>query len=169
MVVDDNVGWAQGLEEFCQEAHVDYRPTAWVRHTQATTLQRIEPDVVLWDCTRFDADTLELVQALNRQRPSLPMLVVVDFKEAQFLQRLTKIAAIDLVRSSADMEEVVYRVRRLIRQSAGQRVFYPSTPAQVEGAQVPSFPQVASPDTTFRLFRIWSGYLLCVLVVNLNA
>lgn len=152
MVVDDNVGWAQGLEEFCQEAHVDYRPTAWVQHTQATTLQRIEPDVMLWDCTHSNGDTFELVQALNRQRPSLPMLVVVDFKEAQFLQALTEIAAIDLVRSSADMEEVVYRVRRLIRQSAGQRVSHPSTPAQVEGAQVPAFPQVASPDTSHPAF-----------------
>ena len=132
MVVDDNAGWAQGLEEFCQEAHVDYRPTTWLRHTQDTTLQRIEPDVVLWDCTHSNGDTLDLVQALNRQRPLLPMLVVVDFKEAQCLQALTEIAAVDLVRAPADMEEVLYRMRRLMRQSSAQRAVGPSTPAQQE-------------------------------------
>ena len=152
MVVDDNVGWAQGLEEFYQEAHVDYRPPSWLRSTQDTTLQRIEPDMVLWDCTHSNGDTLDLVQALNRQRPSLPMLVVVDFKEAQCLQALTEIAAVDLVRAPADMEEVVYRVRRLIRQYAGQRGLRRSTSAQIEGAFVSPFPQVASPDTSHAAF-----------------
>ena len=121
MVVDDNIRWAQGLEETYAGAHVDFRPRAWLRGTRETTIKRIRPDVILWDCTESDEEILDLVKDMHRLAPSLPMLLVVDFKQDSLLRRFAEIEEIDLVRSPADIEEVVYRVRRLLRGTHRRR------------------------------------------------
>ena len=121
MVVDDDVRWAQGLEESYLGAHIDFRPKAWLRGTSETTLKRVRPDVILWDCASQDEETLELMKDLHRRHPSLPMLLVVDFKEVALMKRFAETDKIDLVRFPADIEEVVYRMRRLLRATRPNR------------------------------------------------
>ncbi|HLK58022.1 MAG TPA: MbcA/ParS/Xre antitoxin family protein, partial [Chthonomonadaceae bacterium] len=124
MVVDDDIQWAQGLEARFQNAHIDFRPKKWLQQSSETTLTRLKPDVVLWDCTGSSeegSDTLRLVLDMHHKKPTLPMLLVVDFQETDFTQPFEEMASIDLVRTPVNLDEVMYRMRRLLRDMIGSK------------------------------------------------
>jgi DNA-binding response OmpR family regulator len=134
MVVDDDIGSAKGLEDRFRDTHVDYRTKNWLRQSGESTIKRLKPDVVLWDCTGSSeegSDNLRLVLDVYHHQPQLPMLLVLDLDTdgPDIAKHFADAASIDLVRSPVNLDEVMHRIRRLMRHTNRPKRVAPHPPA----------------------------------------
>ncbi len=81
-------------------------------------------DVVLLDIALPDRDGLDVLQALRRDWPGLPVLVLSTYPEAQYAVRCIRLGAAGYLNKSADPDAMVAAVRKA---AGGGRYVSPAT------------------------------------------
>ena len=81
-------------------------------------------DVVLLDIALPGRDGLDVLQALRRQWPALPVLMLSTYPEKQYAVRCIKLGAAGYLHKSADPDDMVGAVRKV---AAGGRYLSPDT------------------------------------------
>lgn len=81
-------------------------------------------DVVLLDIALPGRDGLDVLQALRRQWPALPVLMLSTYPEKQYAVRCIKLGAAGYLHKSADPDDMVGAVRKV---AAGGRYVSPAT------------------------------------------
>jgi DNA-binding NarL/FixJ family response regulator len=80
-------------------------------------------DVVILDVSLPDRNGLEVLKDIKRQRPKIPVLVLVAHHDEQFAVRAIRAGAAGYLTKSAEPEEVINAVRRLAQ---GKRYLNPA-------------------------------------------
>ncbi|MDM0070891.1 response regulator transcription factor [Variovorax sp. J31P207] len=81
-------------------------------------------DVVLLDIALPGRDGLDVLQALRKQWPALPVLMLSTYPEKQYAVRCIKLGAAGYLHKSADPDDMVGAVRKV---AAGGRYVSPAT------------------------------------------
>jgi DNA-binding NarL/FixJ family response regulator len=81
-------------------------------------------DLVLLDIAMPQGDGLEVLQALRREHPRLPVLMLSTYPESQYAVRCIKLGAGGYLNKSADPDDMLAAVRKV---AAGGRFVTPAT------------------------------------------
>lgn len=81
-------------------------------------------DLVLLDIALPGLDGLEVLQALRREHPTLPVLMLSTYPESQYAVRCIKLGAGGYLNKSADPDDMLAAVRKV---AAGGRYVTPAT------------------------------------------
>jgi DNA-binding NarL/FixJ family response regulator len=81
-------------------------------------------DLVLLDIALPGLDGLEVLQALRRDHPALPVLMLSTYPESQYAVRCIKLGAGGYLNKSADPDDMLVAVRKV---AAGGRYVTPAT------------------------------------------
>ena len=102
---------------------------------QVTALQRstgtLALDVVLLDIAMPGMDGLEVLQALRKAWPALPVLMLSTYPELQYAVRCIQMGAAGYLHKSADPDDMVAAVRKV---AAGGRYLTEATAQALAGA-----------------------------------
>ena len=88
-------------------------------------------DVVLLDIAMPDGDGLEVLQALRRDHPNLPVLMLSTYPEKQYAVRCIRLGAAGYLHKSADPDDMLAAVRKV---AAGGRYLTEATAQSLAGA-----------------------------------
>jgi two-component system, NarL family, invasion response regulator UvrY len=99
-------------------------------------------DVVLLDIAMPGRDGLDVLQALKRQHPALPVLMLSTYPEKQYAVRCLRLGASGYLNKSADPDDMVAAVRKV---TAGGRYVTPAT-AEALAASVSGSPVAGGTD-----------------------
>ena len=110
---------------------------------QVATLQgRTGLDLVLLDIALPGIDGLDVLQALKREHPKLPVLMLSTYPEKQYAVRCIKLGASGYLNKSADPDDMLAAVRKV----AGGGVFLTPTTAEALAAAVGQSGAQAGPE-----------------------
>jgi two-component system, NarL family, invasion response regulator UvrY len=88
-------------------------------------------DVVLLDIAMPEGDGLDVLQALRRDHPSLPVLMLSTYPEKQYAVRCIRLGAAGYLHKSADPDDMLAAVRKV---AAGERYLTEATAQSLAGA-----------------------------------
>jgi len=88
-------------------------------------------DVVLLDVALPERDGLDVLQALRREWPALPVLMLSTYAERQYAVRCIRLGAAGYLNKSADPDDMVAAVRKV---AAGGLYVTPATAEALAGA-----------------------------------
>ena len=118
LIADDHRIVREGLRQVMADA-----PDIQVRAEAASgdeALQAVQAlqgeqglDVVLLDIAMPGGDGLDVLQALRKQWPSLPVLMLSTYPEKQYAVRCIKLGAAGYLNKSADPDDMVAAVRKV--------------------------------------------------------
>ena len=110
---------------------------------QVAALQgRTGLDLVLLDIALPGIDGLDVLQALKREHPKLPVLMLSTYPEKQYAVRCIKLGASGYLNKSADPDDMLAAVRKV----AGGGVFLTPTTAEALAAAVGQSGAQAGPE-----------------------
>jgi two-component system invasion response regulator UvrY len=111
-------------------------------------------DVVLLDIAMPGRDGLDVLQALRRAWPTLPVLMLSTYPERQYAVRCIKLGAAGYLNKSADPDDMVAAVRKA---ASGGAFVTPATAealaAAVSGAGAKTGPEALS-HREYQVFRL---------------
>jgi DNA-binding NarL/FixJ family response regulator len=111
-------------------------------------------DVVLLDIAMPGRDGLDVLQALRKQWPALPVLMLSTYPEKQYAVRCIKLGAAGYLNKSADPDDMVAAVRKV---AAGGIYVTPATAealaSAIGGASAKSGPEALS-HREHQVFRL---------------
>ena len=159
LIADDHRIVREGLRQVMADA-----PDIQVRAEAASgdeALQAVQAlqgeqglDVVLLDIAMPGGDGLDVLQALRKQWPSLPVLLLSTYPEKQYAVRCIKLGAAGYLNKSADPDDMVAAVRKV---AAGGIYVTPATAealaSAVGGAGAKTGPEALS-HREHQVFRL---------------
>jgi two-component system invasion response regulator UvrY len=159
LIADDHRIVREGLRQVMADA-----PDIQVRAEAASgdeALQAVQAlqgeqglDVVLLDIAMPGGDGLDVLQALRKQWPSLPVLMLSTYPEKQYAVRCIKLGAAGYLNKSADPDDMVAAVRKV---AAGGIYVTPATAealaSAVGGAGAKTGPEALS-HREHQVFRL---------------
>ncbi len=159
LIADDHRIVREGLRQVIADA-----PDIQVRAEAASgdeALQAVQAlqgeqglDVVLLDIAMPGGDGLDVLQALRKQWPSLPVLMLSTYPEKQYAVRCIKLGAAGYLNKSADPDDMVAAVRKV---AAGGIYVTPATAealaSAVGGAGAKTGPEALS-HREHQVFRL---------------
>jgi DNA-binding NarL/FixJ family response regulator len=115
VVIDDHPVLCKGLMELlCSQPDLDCTGTADNTADAKRLIAQSEPDLMILDLRLKGGDTLDLIKSLRVEHPQLKVLVLSQYDEMLFAERVLRAGASGYVMKENATDEILSAVRRVL-------------------------------------------------------